>query len=408
MHVKRRGPSPRPRGMQGAPMSRDARKELISSIEKLRGSRVLAYVTGDRQPAPAQIGDDAIRPIYEQLRELGRVDKLDLFVYSRGGAIDVPWRIASALREASDEWNILVPFRANSAATLLALGADSIVMGRHGELGPIDPIIDVRRFVAQPGGQGTFVQDKINVEDLMSYVRFVTERAGLSDQSALAQGLAKLTERIDAVTLGNAYRTHSHIRDVARRMLLSRKKPASEQAMGTIIETLAERVYAHGHAISLKDAQEMGLPAELAPAELDETMWKLLQEYEGEMKLLQPIDPIVAIADSDLYTEDDAVIAVVESGSAAHEFTGSIEIRAKRQTPASLNVNLNLTAQLPASLPSQQQPAALQQLLQQVMQQLQQALVQEAQKAVSEALKAQAPLIGCEAGFRGGVWKRSA
>ena len=383
-------------------MSRDTRKKLIATIEQLRGSRVISYVTGDRQPAPAQISDDAIRQIYEHLREIGRVQKLDLFIYSRGGAIDVPWRIASAFREASEEWNILVPYRANSAATLLALGADSIVMGRHGELGPIDPIMDIRRFVVQPGGQGTFVQENINVEDVMSYVKFVTERAGLSDQTALAQALAKLLDKIDAVTLGSAYRTHSHIRDVARRMLLSRKTPPTEQTMDTIIETLAERVYAHGHAISLKDAKEMGLPAGPAEPNLDEKMWDLLKQYEADLKLLRPIDPKAAIADCDVYTEENEVIAVIESTAAAHEFTGTIEIRAKRQAPSTLNVNLNLTAQLPPDLKGKQVQA-----LQQMMQKLQQTLLQEAQKAVAEALKTQAPLIAPEAGFRGAAWKRS-
>jgi hypothetical protein len=48
---------------------------------------------------------------------MGHVARLDVFIYSRGGAIDVPWRIATALRTAADEWNILIPFRANSAAT---------------------------------------------------------------------------------------------------------------------------------------------------------------------------------------------------------------------------------------------------------------------------------------------------
>jgi len=102
----------------------------------------------------------------------------------------------------------------------------------------------------------------------MAYGKFVRERAGISDQAALAQSLEKLTERLDAVTIGNAYRTHSHIREVARRMLLSRKEPTGEQAMATIIETLAERVYAHGHAIGLYEAKQIGLPVDLA----DETL----------------------------------------------------------------------------------------------------------------------------------------
>lgn len=379
-------------------MSREDRKRVIAEIEKQRGSRVLSYVTGDRAPTPAQIGDDAVRPIYEQLRKMGHVKRLDVFLYSRGGAIDVPWRIATALRTASDEWNILIPFRANSAATLLALGADQIMLGRQGELGPIDPIMGIQRVVPGQGGQGTAVQDNVNVEDIMAYVKFTRERAGLSDQEALAAGLGKLTDRLDAVALGSAYRTHSHIRDVARRMLLSRKTPASEQEMATIIETLAERVYAHGHAIGLRDAQQIGLPAVLADDSLDDAMWRLLNAYEADLKLLEPIDPVVVTASQDLYAEQ-GVISVVETSAGGHELVGETQIRAQRQVP-NLNVSLNLNLQLPPGLDAQQLPPALQALLQQ----FQQTLIQQAQQAVQQALKDQAPIAGFEAAFRGGRW----
>jgi ClpP class serine protease len=194
---------------------RDVRKSLIEQIENLRNSRVISYVTGDRSPCPAQVGDDAVRPLYQQIRALGQVPRLDLFLYTRGGAIDVPWRLVSALRSTAKEWNVLIPFRANSAGTLIALGADRIVLGPQGELGPIDPQMSVRRIVSPPNGPGTFVQDQISVEDVMAYVRFVEERGGIADQSARAVALQKLTDRVDPVALGNVYRTYSHIRDVA-------------------------------------------------------------------------------------------------------------------------------------------------------------------------------------------------
>jgi hypothetical protein len=380
-------------------MSRERRKELIERLEKLRGTRVVAYVTGDRPPSPAQIGDDAVRQLYEHLRHLKHVERLDLFVYSRGGAIDVPWRVVTALRQASDEWHMLVPFRANSAATLLGLGAETIVLGRQGELGPIDPILGIQRIIPQPGGGQGVHQEQINVEDVMAYIRFVTERAGLSDQEALAVGLKKLTERMDAVALGNLYRTHQHIRDVGRRMLLSRKNPASEQVIATIIETLAERVYAHGHAIGLRDAEEIGLPVKAATDDEDAAMWELLNEYEEDLKLLQPIDPATAIAADDLFSEDGS-IAIIESTWAALELQGHTEIRAKRQMPQNFNVALNLSLQLPQGVNVGQLPAALQQALQQAQQQI----AQLAQQAVEDAMKKQAPLAGWEAGFRDGKW----
>jgi Serine dehydrogenase proteinase len=382
-------------------MPRQDRKALIQQIEEARSSRVLVYVTGDRAPATAQIGDDAVRPMYSHLREMGHIRKLDLFIYSRGGAIDVPWRIVTALRQTSDQWNILVPFRANSAATLVALGADAIVLGRQGELGPIDPIMTIQRMVPQPGGGEALVQEQMSVEDIMAYTKFIHERAGLSDQEALSTALTKLTDRLDAVGLGNVYRTHLHIRDVALRMLQSHKKPVSERTMAAIIETLAERVYAHGHAIGLTEAKAIGLPVEAANDDLDDLMWKLLNQYENDMKLLQPLDPVTALGTSDLYTED-SVIAMIESSWAVHGHAGKIEVRARRQPTPNLNVALNLNIQLPPNLSPQQQ-AALQQLLQASQQQI----IQQAQEAVQQALREQTPLIGVDAAFRGGHWEKS-
>jgi hypothetical protein len=382
-------------------MPREARKALIEQIEQARGSRVLAYVTGDRPPATAQIGDDAVRPMYAHLREMGHVDKLDLFIYSRGGAIDVPWRIVTALRQTCEEWSILVPFRANSAATLIALGADQIVLGRQGELGPIDPIMSIQRMLPQPGGPPVVQQENMSVEDIMAYTKFIHERAGLSDQEALSNALAKLTDRLDAVGLGNVYRTHLHIRDVALRMLQSHKKPVTEREMATIIETLAERVYAHGHAIGLTEAEAIGLPVVPAEEALDDLMWQLLNQYEDDMKLLEPLDPVVALGQDDLYSED-AVIALIDSTWGSHELAGQVEVRARRQPTPNLNVALNLNVQLPPNLNPQHQ-AAMQQMLQAVQQQI----IQQAQEAVQEALRQQAPLIGVEAAFRGGQWKKA-
>ncbi len=383
-------------------MSKESRRAIIKKIEKARGSRVLAYVTGDRHPVPGQLGDDAVRPIYEQLRALGKTPKLDVFLYSRGGAIDVPWRLVTAFRQWAEDWNVLVPFRANSAATLIALGADTIVLGAHGELGPIDPIMTIRRIVGAPGaGQRALVQEQLNVEDIMAYMRFAQERGGLSDQAALTASLTKLTDKIDAVALGNAYRTHSHIRDVARRVLLSRREPANEQTLKQIVELLAEKVYAHGHAIGFQAAQEIGLPAEQADPTLDGLMWELFLEYEKDLKLDAPIDPAVAVEKTDVYSED-AVIAIIESSSMTHEHAGRAEIRATRQMPANLQVALNLNLQLPVGMNPAQLPANFPQ----VMQQMQQAIATQANQAVADALRQQAPIVDIGAALKGGAWRR--
>ena len=386
-------------------MARKDRLPLIAALADARGNPILTYITGDRPPAGAQIGEDAVRPIHDQLSAIGQVDALDLFIYSRGGAMEAPWRIASALRKYAKRWNLLVPFRANSAATLLALGADEIILGRHGELGPIDPILSLQRIVTEPGQSQTVMQETVNVEDVMAYLRFVRDEVGLTDQSALSSTLERLSDRLSAVDLGSVHRTRTHIRDVAHHMITSRSEPPSDRVMETIVETLAERVYAHGHAIGLGEAKDVGLPVVSANQATDQAMWALLQQYETDMKLREPLDPVAALGNQDIYTED-AVIAITDCAQLTYECSGRIEVKAKRQIPSTLNVNMNIQLQMPAGPAPGQLPVDVQQAIQQAIQQAQQNLLQQAQQAVRQALQQQAPLVGNEVAFREASWKR--
>ena len=43
------------------------------------------------------------------------------------------------IREYCDKFSVLVPDKAHSAATMIALGADEIVMSNLSEISPIDP-----------------------------------------------------------------------------------------------------------------------------------------------------------------------------------------------------------------------------------------------------------------------------
>ena len=115
------------------------RRDIIKNIQKNRKYKVIVYFTGDRTPTSARISEDAVRPLYNHLLAVGKAKGMTSFLYSRGGDVSVPWRIVSMIREFCEEFSILVPYKAHSAATLLSLDADSIIMGKKAELGPIDP-----------------------------------------------------------------------------------------------------------------------------------------------------------------------------------------------------------------------------------------------------------------------------
>ena len=65
-------------------------------------------------------------------------DTLDVVVDSPGGYIESAFQIVKLLRKHSEVITVVVPFQAQSAATLLALGADDLILGELGHLGPLD------------------------------------------------------------------------------------------------------------------------------------------------------------------------------------------------------------------------------------------------------------------------------
>ena len=119
------------------------RNALLTSIERARGSSVIAYMLHDN----AMIADDALPQIYDKLQAIGRRERIDLLLYARGGVTEVAWRLLNLLRDYCDHLGVIVGTRVHGAAALLALGADEILMGPLSELGSVE---GVRRHPLMP------------------------------------------------------------------------------------------------------------------------------------------------------------------------------------------------------------------------------------------------------------------
>ena len=68
----------------------------------------------------------------------GASDEIDFILNSPGGSPSDAYRIIRTLRNNFQTINIIVPFWAKSAATLIALGGTNIIMDEFGEFGPLD------------------------------------------------------------------------------------------------------------------------------------------------------------------------------------------------------------------------------------------------------------------------------
>ncbi len=373
-------------------------KELIEKLEEKRQSKVIVYFTGDRHPFGARIAEDAVRPLYDHLLNLefmGDKKRIDLFLYSRGGDVSVPWRIVSMMREFCDEFNVLIPYRAQSAATLLSMGADNIIMGKKAELGPIDPTL-----VKATIGETAIPPREIAVEDVNSFLSFVKERANINDQDAVANVLGSLVNQIGPLTLGSVNRQYHHIRLVARKLLTSRREKLDEEKISTIIETLTEKIYSHGHAIGRREAKDIGLPVEYPDEELENLMWELYLKYEEFLKLREPIHPEIILKDKDHHQIENMPIAIIESTKKLHIFKTNIELKKKRNIPPNPQININIGLQLPPGVSPQQIPQQVQQILNQLLNQISQMIP----NLVHQEIVRQSPVIGIEGRAYGGKW----
>lgn len=383
-------------------MSRENRIKLINQIQELRVSNVLVYFTGDRQPIGSRIAEDAVRPLYKHLLALAEASpprqKIDLFLYSRGGDVSVPWRIVTMIREFCEEFCVLIPYKAHSAATMISLGADRIVMGKKAELSPIDPTL-VRAII----GEAMVPPPEISVEDVSSYISFMRERANISDQAALAQVVSQLASHLTPLTLGSVNRQYSHIRLVARKLLTSRKEKIEEGRIGTIIDALTEKMYSHGHAIGRREATELGLPVEKPDDNLETLIWSLYQEYETLLQLNEPIDPeeLLTSKNKEEHIEELIPLAVIESVHKLDVFEINAIFRRKRQIPPNPQININVNLELPPGMDPAQLPANFQQIIQQLLGRISQAILQ----IVQQEIVRQSPIVGIEGRTYGGKWR---
>jgi hypothetical protein len=365
------------------------RKELLKRIEEIRQSRLIVYFTSDRSgPLAARIAPDAVRPLYDHLLSMDKVKRLDLFLYSVGGDVSVPWRIVSMFREFCEEFSVLLPYKAYSAATLLSLGADKIVMGRKAELGPIDPYLERTPL------------EMISVEDVKSYISFIKEKVNIHDQSALAEIVSLLANNVDPKTLGGIYRADSHIKLVARKLLTSRKEKMEEGKVGTIVETLTEKIYSHGHGISRSEAMEMGLPIEKPSTELEEALWNLYLQYEDMLKLCEPLDPELILGEKE-ETIESLSLAIIESREKLHVFDIKVEFKRRRQIPQNLQINLNLVLNLPPNIKPEDIPEEARKSIEQLLNELSTKI----KPIVEQEIRRQSPEIDIVIKPFGGMWR---
>ncbi len=259
----------------------EQRIEHYRRIEGLRKRPLIVYATSTRPNIKSVIAADAIRDIIDQIDAIPvRSTAVDILLHSFGGDPLTAWKIMSLLRGRFSTVGVLVPFSAFSAATLMALGADEIVMHGHASLGPIDPQIEVRNADGKSIAFG--------YEDVGAFLRFIHKQAGLTDQAHVSTIIDKLFQTVNPLAIGAARRASDLSGDMGER-LLSMHMPDRSRAR-QIAEALNSSFFNHGDAISKKRAKDIGLAVSDDNLELERLMWSAFESIEQYMELRKPFN----------------------------------------------------------------------------------------------------------------------
>ena len=229
------------------------RARKIATIEQSRGSRVILLV--HRQETMSLLGFPLMRFIdvndsEEVLRAIQMTDDevpLDIVLHTPGGLALAALQIARAIQAHRGKVTVFVPHHAMSGGTLIALGADEIVMCKHSVLGPIDP--QLGRFPAAS----------------------VIE---VSESKPLAE-----TEDETLILADVGRKAVQQLAEAAADLLRGRM---DDEAARDLAAKLAAGTWTHDYPISAEEASRLGLPVSTAmPDEVLQLMTLYPQPVRG-------------------------------------------------------------------------------------------------------------------------------
>jgi hypothetical protein len=290
---------------------------LYAAIANRRKSKVIAYVTGDRPGLETQMGSDVLDLFIEHLDAIGPTNRITLVLYTRGGDPLAAWTLVNLINQFCDDLEILVPSKAMSAGTLLALGARRIIMTKQATLGPIDPSINTPLNPQIPGAQ-PHVKAPVSVEAVQGYLDLAKRGLRIWKPREMAQVLLSLSEKVHPLVLGQVSRSRAQTRYLAQRLLS--QQGISKRRIKRIVDFLSSESGSHDYTLNRREASSLGLVIEKPGDSFYAETRALYTSYKNELQLNELFDPSSLVATTSTYNYK-FVRALVESAPyGSHQF----------------------------------------------------------------------------------------
>lgn len=197
-------------------------------------------------------------------QKLGQVDDLNVLIHTNGGHPNTAYLLIQQIRKFAKNVNFLIPHHAYSGGTLMALGANQIIMGPYASLGPID----LQLF----GGRLPL----LNIDKYVEFVKHAKEitsdnRVGEVEGRFSTELLLQLTKEIPPTKIGELFRLRK-LSEYYAKILLSDYMFANLDYRQKNVERIVKRLNSdypdHSFDIDINIAKGLGLEVNLMKPDL--------------------------------------------------------------------------------------------------------------------------------------------
>jgi hypothetical protein len=164
----RQAAAERPDEFQGQSPHDVLRRRYLRALNERTGRAAIVYATAWLEHKPGMTDDQVaitLGDVQGFMEACSNVEEreLDLFLHSPGGSAEAAESIVEYLRTRFDHIRVVVPVAAMSAATMVTLAADEILMGAHSQLGPIDPQFTIFTPEGPRSAPGQAIKDQFDL-----------------------------------------------------------------------------------------------------------------------------------------------------------------------------------------------------------------------------------------------------
>jgi ATP-dependent protease ClpP protease subunit len=260
--------------------SRYFRQSIIREIEQITKTTLICYVSPH-----LEIRREDVVGMVDLLHNVTSGTAIDLLLHSPGGNIDAAEKLITLVRKraGSAPVRVVVPDYAKSAGTLMALGADTLVMSDSSELGVIDPQIEVpsaNGHLQNLSAQSYLDAFELHSKNLKAHPDDPVAQLMLSKmEPAMVRKLERMTERSRSIAV--ALLGSGMIKD----------EDDAKRIAGELSDT--KKWHSHGQMIAHETARGLGLNVSYLPPhdQLWILYWRLfclqLTAANGNIKLFE-------------------------------------------------------------------------------------------------------------------------